>query len=339
MSNREYKKKLAEYNKKTSQYLNKKYCCAPTSLKESCTKKIISAHTVSRCLGIDEISEKGHVYGVPRHSLFRLKENKGNFEIEKIGVRKASTLLMFCSEHDKQIFSPLEDGIFGLNKENCFLLAYRAICREWYSKNNAQNIREIFDNQLLKMSIDAYFTHGNYAGYLDLIRVKYILDDALIKKDYNILNHYVFELKGKNNLVTSFAYSPDENFKKEKIQDLLTFDKFVVPIVVNSIFRNNRGYIIFSWEKEFDVLMSNYIDSLLTKNKRDQSLLLTNLFFKVSENVYWNISWWNNLTKKQKRAIKNYIHPLNKSSISSLKNADVSAAFYIYDSYFLSEKT
>jgi hypothetical protein len=62
---------------------------------------------------------------------------------ELVGLNFASTFTGFCSNHDGQLFSPVENKIFVTQQEQCFLLGYRAIARELYTKNGQESLGEL----------------------------------------------------------------------------------------------------------------------------------------------------------------------------------------------------
>jgi hypothetical protein len=97
-----------------------------------CGKPAIGCHTVSRKM-LRLIARNGHVY---RHSatIQDLVKTRGKLGVKLIGVNDASVLRVFCQEHDADAFAPLEQVPFSGTREQCFLLAYRALCHEFSKK-------------------------------------------------------------------------------------------------------------------------------------------------------------------------------------------------------------
>ena len=132
-----------EAEKVTKGFTSQKYCSVPEGMKEHCSKKIIKAHTVSKSGCLAEISdETNHVLGL-KPSLSSLNKNSGIVHLEKIGINRASTFGGFCSFHDKELFSPIEDNEFVYTEEQCFLLAYRAVAKEQYAKQSQSDFVEL----------------------------------------------------------------------------------------------------------------------------------------------------------------------------------------------------
>ncbi len=110
-----------------------KLCSVSNLFQDECSKKIINAHTISKSSSLKEIAENGHVMGA-KPTLTSLIKSGGKLTLSKIGIKKASTFTGFCSVHDKEIFSPLEDEPIVLSDQQLFFLAYRGMCRESYQK-------------------------------------------------------------------------------------------------------------------------------------------------------------------------------------------------------------
>ena len=97
---------------------------------------------LSKSSSLRNIARDGHVYGF-EISIRSLDQNRGFVLPSLLGVNRASTFTGFCSKHDNLIFSPLEDRPFTGSKEQCFLLGYRALAREYFTKLSAKSLSDI----------------------------------------------------------------------------------------------------------------------------------------------------------------------------------------------------
>jgi hypothetical protein len=70
-------------------------------------------------------------------TFFKSNRSSGHITPREVGWREASTFAGFCDIHDKELFAPLDDKKFSNTPEECFLIAYRAICHEFYQKKAA----------------------------------------------------------------------------------------------------------------------------------------------------------------------------------------------------------
>jgi hypothetical protein len=118
-----------EIGKQFRNYLNYKVCSCPESMKAQCSGFIVKAHTVSKSASLQHIARDGHVYQIAPNVL-SLENNSGPLELKLVGTNRASTFTGFCRKHDDEIFAPIEKQQFRGTPEQCFLVAYRALCRE-----------------------------------------------------------------------------------------------------------------------------------------------------------------------------------------------------------------
>ena len=129
-----------DVSKKFKQAFSTKTCLAPESWLNECQDRISRAHTVPKSGSLKRIARDGHVYSfVP--SLENLRKNQGTLAPELLGIQKASTFTGFCAWHDRSIFAPLEQQKFYGTPEQCFLLGYRALAREFYTKRAATRLQ------------------------------------------------------------------------------------------------------------------------------------------------------------------------------------------------------
>jgi SEC-C motif len=115
------------------QFRDSKYCLHALASTASCSGKIVRAHSLPRSTGLSAIAEKGHVYG-PEYDFMALVKNNGAPQRKLIGINEASTFTGFCGLHDHGTFEPLENQPLTGSPHQCFLMGYRAVCRELFLK-------------------------------------------------------------------------------------------------------------------------------------------------------------------------------------------------------------
>src|SRR3972149_8263724 len=106
---------------------NGKYlqCLEP---KEACAQQSIRAHSIQNEVILELLQYDGHVV-MPR---LKLDQNFGpRVWFESVGRNKATTFTGLCTEHDTDIFAPIENASIDVENDlHLFLLAYRAVLRE-----------------------------------------------------------------------------------------------------------------------------------------------------------------------------------------------------------------
>jgi hypothetical protein len=96
----------------------------------SCQKKAIRAHSIQNAKTLDLLEKSGHVIALRT----RFSESGPQIDFKSVGRNEASTFTGFCSEHDRDIFAPIDrDMLDATNPEHLFLLAYRAVTFELHA--------------------------------------------------------------------------------------------------------------------------------------------------------------------------------------------------------------
>jgi len=173
-------------------------CLAPG---DDCRNQTILAHTVQNARTLQLLQRNGHV------KTFRPGlDEKGRLalDIEDIGRNKATTFEGFCSNHDTQLFVPIDTlPLDEPSAEQLFLLAYRAVAREVHAQmSGAMRLQQAFREgvEAGRFSKDQPSVAGllpvrhmliAYEGY----KYKFDLDQALISRNYSSLHHKVLYLR------------------------------------------------------------------------------------------------------------------------------------------------
>lgn len=301
---------LGDAHKVSNASKSKKYCSVPEDLKGDCSSKIINAHTVSKSSSLIEIADStNHVLGL-RISLANIQKGNGTLVPEKIGVNQASTFKGFCSEHDKQLFSCVEDRPFSMELEQLFALAYRALCKEIYAKGSNEDIINLIKEsdrgrglleQLFTQDFASAYGLGVNTAIKELAVLKDQFDSHLLGKEGIELSHLIITSEVPCPVAVSSILCPDVDFDGKAIQDLS--DLKVVPecVIFNSFTSDGKGYVVFSWLKESRIIQS-FIKTLPQDFNSLRNAILR-FFFSVSENIYISPGWWEALTDQQRGSL------------------------------------
>ncbi len=289
---------------------SRKYCSVPDELKSECSGKIINAHTISKSSSLAEIADlTNHVLGL-KISLTNIQKGNGTLTPEKIGINQASTFKGFCSEHDKKLFSCLEDEKFTIQPPQLFALAYRALCKEIYAKGSNEKIIELIkDSDKGKDLIDQVFTQDFASAYnlgvetsiKELTILKERFDNHLLNIEKNDIHHLVITSETPCPVAVSSILCPDVDFNGKSIQDLADLEVIPECVIFNSFSSDGKGYVIFSWLADATIIES-FIDTL-PKDYNSLKNAIIRFFFSVSENIYISPNWWNTLTEQQRKSL------------------------------------
>jgi len=286
-----------------------KKCSVPESLLQECSNKIINAHTVSKSSSLKAIAKDGHVLKIS----VKLKNNTApEIVLDEVGINSASTFSGFCSIHDKKLFSPIEDESFRATPLRCFLVTYRGLSKELFSKGYASKVYELMktldrskglDQQVAIQAESSYFGGNNELTTSDLIYIKSRLDTMLISNDYSGLNYAVFTLSSPPPIMGSAMVGPTFDFNGNKAQDISSSPGDIPDyLAINSFSSEGKGYIVLSWLVEHSEtctkLMKQFVDKKLTADSLAAFTVL------LIENFYISPAWWFSLDKDTQDLVK-----------------------------------
>lgn len=285
-----------------------KYCSCPGSLKHQCAGKIIKAHTVSKSSSLQKIARQGHVYGlIP--SFENLTKNNGLLYPQLIGVNKASTFTGFCGVHDKSLFAEFEDKPFIGSTEQAFLIGYRSLAREYFTKRGQYDLQDTYReldkgrSESAQRSIqDFSFLHsiGVELGARDIQAHKASYDKVLVSRNFSEVRAHVIEFADMLPVVCSGAFLPEKDFEGRQLQDLTELKKVLDILCFSILTSENCSYAVFTWVRGSDASCSQFISSL--KNIPDERLFSVLVQFSCTtfENIFFSPEWWEQLgTSKQ----------------------------------------
>ncbi|MDZ4018433.1 SEC-C metal-binding domain-containing protein [Pseudomonas sichuanensis] len=276
-----------------------KICLASELQDGLCSGSIINAHTISKSGSLKAISEGGHVMGT-KPSFAQLIKSNGKLTLSKVGINQASTFTGFCSYHDKELFSPLEDSPITLSDEQLFLLAYRSLSRELYAKQETTKTAEFLRQSDRGQNIvGQIFIQNNANAYgfgidlalKELRSIKAQMDEMLINRDFSSMNHCVIELASLPKVLVSASTQPEFDFNGNRLQSFGDPHQMMSHIIFNSISYDERGCFVFSWLDDSGDICSKFIDSLINIGEQDISNALVRFCYSFAENTWASPAW------------------------------------------------
>lgn len=259
------------------------------------------------------------MYTVITPDLKKLDEHGGKFVPVLIGINQASTFTGFCSRHDKELFSEIEDKTFLSTPEQCFLVAYRSLARELFIKDGMNRFIEKI-NQKKIPTINEIILQKTYEqiGYIneltlsDLTFIKYRFDELLINQKYNELHHDILILTEPPQIMASAILALQFDFQGNTIQTLNNNPECPNYTIINSFSSDGIGYFIFSSLNIQRKTTKLFIESLLQLNKRKIGNALVRFIISYCENFYIGPKWWNSKSKAIKDSmIGRFLHGID----------------------------
>jgi len=328
--------KAYEINNNFKNSLKHKICKVPISLQHECTDTIIQAHTISKSANLKNIAEDGKVYGLALDML-KFLEKSEPIGLKLMHINQASTFYIFCSEHDKKIFAPLEDKKFDFTNEQLFLLAYRIVAKAIYLKE--QQI-EVFDNKVKYYDNGITNSFQNIAHIFsdkdsqlrDIKSIKKVYDNDLLNMNYKNMKHYSVVVDKIPDVMVAGTFAPSIDFQgNELINYIDNYDKEYNAIFTSIIkFDENKGAIIFSWNESIDSgECEEFIKSLDCLSCEHKIKAISCFLFKMNkENLFISPAWYRSLSIEKRELIQScYVYdkeiPYNKKVIKNLTDLNI----------------
>lgn len=307
---------------------SKRYCMHPRQSNAECSSQLIKAHSVSRSTSLLTIAETGHVMRFDA-SIETLMKTNGRIKAQKVGVNEASTFTGFCHGHDSSTFALIDQPITTLSDRQVFLLAYRALCRELFTKTAAREVNvlgkeleEAQDKTARKLVHD--FIHyreiGLELGLRDLRRHKAEYDKALLQQNSSGISWYVIELDHSVEIMCTVGFSPEVDFHGNRLQSL-DLSTTHVDLLTCSIIKTTRGSaIVLAWLSEKNGACSRLVNSLDQIKTHLLPSAIVRLVFEHGENVFFSPTWWNSLDETERAKIEERANSFHDKPEGCLKD-------------------
>ena len=282
----------------------KKYCLAPDAGESTCSGGIVKAHSVQEAL-LRKIARYGHVYRADT-ALENYHKNPGRITYKLVGVNLASSFTGFCNLHDTKIFAPLETASFAAGPEPCFLLAYRAVCREVFVKRAVLENAEWLVRNAPAPNLE--LATANLAltkvAIRDLEWHKNAYDRDLRTSNFGAIEWVCIELSSTPDLACSGLCHPDYDFAGKKLQDLSDLKTRMELVTFSVIPTDQGGAIVFAWHSTSGRTGWQLVASL---GALDNSLLphaIVRFAFSYSDNLCLSPAWWDSLPADARNALQ-----------------------------------
>lgn len=273
-------------------------CLAPDVMHANCSKRIISAHTVSRSGSLGAIQRNGHVYSY-NLSVLALRKHKGRLQPEETGWKQASTFPGFCGYHDKILFEPLEDAPFVGSKEQCFLIAYRSLAKELHAKVNSAKLSDLRTAHTPRsaaiQSNVAAFNKGVAIAIRDLQRHKKRYDKVLVNKEWDKVKGLLIEFDGVFPIQCTGGLFPDKDINGLPLQSLDWRHPTLDVINLASFAADGKSYFLICWLTDSDRTASRFAIPFELVEKDDLPAIIATLILQITENCHFAPAWYDAL--------------------------------------------
>jgi hypothetical protein len=238
----------------------------------------------------------------------------GNPKLVLIGINEASTFLGFCGHHDGVTFAPLETRPFAGSDEQCFLLAYRNLAREFYLKRAQHASTDIWRDsdrgqslgtQVAKQRVISIMQQAMKESLSNLEYHKSLYDAELLAADHSNTQYVLIRFDRPPTLVCGGTISPSHDFDGKKIQELdeLGIDRFGL-ISFSLMATEDGGAAVFAWHMEDASVAGRFVESLIRKPKAEIPDAIVRMAFELIENTFASPDWWDKLPEADRLTLE-----------------------------------
>src|ERR1019366_8035950 len=269
----------------------------------ACSSKIIKAHSVQRSGGLTRIALRGEVYYF-RDTMRFMMNPAAALEPGLVGCKEASVFPGFCAYHDALTFKPIDDQEFAATPEQVFLLAYRALSREFIGVQTridtfSETFKLLRGQQGQRLEEKIYnVTQQQLLIELNLRQLKPekdLYDTLLLAARFDRLDHYIIWLDRIPDMLCSMYVQPWSDFVGNVLQPLPNPDGHWQSCAFSIVALDGAGAAVFSWDHDQSPAVLSFIRSLhhVVDPRLPDSLI--RFAFEYSDNVCLAPTWWQRL--------------------------------------------
>lgn len=240
-------------------------------------------------------------------------ERKG--QVSRVGWRDASTFPGFCSTHDSALFAPIERQPFAGSPQQTFLVGYRALSHELFTKRAAADGltksldlvdrgRRPDEQRRIQERLGGYRA-GVILGQSDNVLYKAAADELLGSGQYEQWGSAVFTIEGELSIASSGSATPSFDLNAYRIQDLSDLEVPAQALffgIVSGPPGTRTNYVVFSWPPRCPAIEA-LVDSIIGLPPDRQGDALARFMLAHVENTYFAPWWWNSLSDLQQTEV------------------------------------
>ncbi len=281
--------------------------------KEICPEKTIRAHSLPRSLLSRLVDPTNHI--LMFDAAFET-DKRPQASIKKIGINEATTFTGLCPKHDCEVFKPIEnDPMDCFGSEHKFLLCYRALLKELFTKTMTYNISkqivEIAKNDLHQggLTFMGISTYCQYLGWFYLDELKKLFDICLLSKNFDGLLDYGLRIIDKFvPLSACSVFTPRYDKNNNVVNDFQKYKEMPKYVFLTIIPFSSKTYIFYATLKHQVGELMNFIAPLKESKTEELYGYLSEIILKDVDNFVISPEHWNKFGGQKQKDIINYFN-------------------------------
>lgn len=249
-----------------------------------CSEKIIKAHSIQNNKILNSLAEEGEVYMLKYDHM----SEDSIVSFQKVGRGKATTFTGFCSKHDTEVFSLIENNDYNPDsEEHPSLFAFRAFAKEWHAKLSVEALTSEFSDNPMMSALN----YGNSLALQDIDTYKDKFETILTKNKHDKLITHNITFESEFSFSVSSMVTLPYDFNGNNLPHFTgkSWDD-PEPLFITIFPQNGKTFVILSYFESGEETFSFLEDQLLAKDKDKQKELITRLVLSHCENVVFSPS-------------------------------------------------
>jgi hypothetical protein len=205
----------------------------------------------------------------------------------------------------------LENQLLNASPQQCFLMGYRALCRELFLKRlhheSIKILREMDRGRSVKHQEMVQFVAdltqiGTSMGCAEMEYQKRWYDDILIRSAWDEYHSLVVEFAAGPEILYTGGFLPEFDFSGNTLQNLM--DQPPLSFITATVMPcDSGGMAILGWEGHSSAVCTRFAESLRDVPADDLGNAIVRLGFEHIENTFSRPSWWESLPSPMKSAL------------------------------------
>lgn len=232
------------------------------------SKTPVEAHMLSRASWLDILSKNGAVLKINEAT------HEGKTFLSEVPLRRASIERCLCAKHDYNLFQVLDTSEYAVSAEWLFKSAYRLLCGRKSVPEKflsiIENHQQALRNAHIPVNRDPFFY--DFKKYrnsqLEHIRVKKLMDKALLEENWGIMESNCWEIPTEKPTVAAAGVSSlNDVCQRDRNNDRVLIFVAVVP-------KKGKTLIVVSSLKQNSEVIISYLEriGLLEKSGKDPEI-------------------------------------------------------------------
>jgi len=230
-----------------------------------------------------------------------------------VGIGEATVFTGFCAEHDASLFKPIDQAELVPTREQCFLLHYRAVCRELYVKRTSVPINQLLRDadrgapihvQRMVQDLVQDRNHSIQTALNELEDHKGVCDRAIRSANLAKFRAFSLAFAAVPALACSGLTQPIYDFSGKILQDISDFSSPLRQLSFTVLPTDFGGVAVLGWLKEAETACGLFVSSFLALPDDRKSDAIVQLIFDSFENHAVQPDWWETMPDGHKEEVQ-----------------------------------